>query len=189
VACGAVVILCLATLTVAREAVWRSDLTMNRDVLKASNYPNNADAVNRLGRHYDRIGNLAGEEAAYRRGLDLSPDNRFILKNLGGVLIETGRIREAEEVLSRAFNQRQPQDRQKAAIAYNLSLALIALDQHAAAALVLEEAVLCKPPLVLAYRRLGRLYRDDLDNPERGANLIGRAEKIEAAAERGRTPD
>ncbi len=188
VICGIALVVSFALLTVNREAVWRSDLTMIMDVLKETNYPENDDAVNRLGLYRGRVGDIEGEEAAYRRGLKLSPGNRFLLKNLGGVLLETGRISEAEGVLQLAFRQRQPQDRQKAAIAYNLSLALIALDRKPAAALVLEEAVLCLPPLALAFDRLGRLYRDDLGRPERGVLLIRQAEAIETLAAQGRMP-
>jgi len=187
-AMGAVAILvCFASLTLMREAVWRDDLAMNEDVLKSTSYPGNADAVNRLGIHWQRVGNLEQEEAAYRSGLAISPGNRFMLKNLGGVLLETGRIREAEVVLSRAFQLRQPQDLQKASIAYNLSLALIALGDQGGAALVLEEAICCRPRLALAYDRLGRLYRDDLDRLERGEELLRLAREIRAAARRGRT--
>lgn len=188
VICGVLILISFALLTIQREAVWRSDLTMIMDVLSDGNYPQDDEAVNRLGLYRGRAGDLKGEEAAYRRGLELSPGNRYLLKNLGGVLLETGRIREAEGVLQLAFRQPQRRDRQKAAIAYNLSLALIALDEKPAAALVLEEAVRCLPPLELAFTRLGRLYRDDLDRPERGALLLRQAEAIRSMNEQGRTP-
>ncbi len=186
-ALGLVVLLCLTSLTVAREAVWRSDRTMSEDVLRASNYPGDADAVNRLGLTWQLAGDVEKEEAAYRRGLELDPDNRYLRKNLGAVLLETGRIEEALGVLTQAFQLPQAKDRQKASIAYNLSLALIALGKEPAAALVLEEAVTCHPPLALAYERLGRLYRDRLDRPQRGEDLIRQAMEIrEREARAGR---
>ena len=170
---------CFAAITFAREAVWRDDGSMNGDVvLRASNYPENANAWNRLGLFHGERGDVAEEEVCYLRGLDVRPEDRWLLKNWGAVLAKKGQLSEARLVLTRAFTLRQPRDGQKAAIAWNLAVVLIAEGEKAGAALVLEEAVLCRPPLVRAFERLGRLYSEDLDRPDRGAELLGEAARL-----------
>ncbi|MHC4470522.1 MAG: tetratricopeptide repeat protein, partial [Planctomycetota bacterium] len=85
---AAVLLACFALLTASREAVWRSDLTMREDVL--ASYPDDADSWNWIGLHWDAQGDAEKEEAAYRRGLELAPGNRFLRKNLGYLLYERG---------------------------------------------------------------------------------------------------
>jgi Flp pilus assembly protein TadD len=173
---GAALLACMAALTVGREAAWRSDLTMNRDVLRS--YPGNADAWNRTALYWARRGDVRREEEAYRRGLALSPGNRFLRKNLGWLLHQRGEDRRAIEELGRAFTQPQPGDLAKAKIAYALARSMIAVGEEEGAAPVLEEAVLCRPPFAPAFELLGLLYRDRLHRPERGEALLRRAESI-----------
>ncbi|MCU0727558.1 MAG: hypothetical protein MUE73_17510, partial [Planctomycetes bacterium] len=174
-----VVLACFAAVTFVREAAWRDDRSMNEDVVRReTNYPANANAWNRLGLHYRERGDVAKEEECYVTGLSHDGDDRWLLKNWGALLAERGSLREARLVLTRAFTKRQPADRQKAAIAFNLAVVLIAEGEKAGAALVLEEAVLCRPPLPLAFERLGRLYLEDLDRPERGRELLDAARRL-----------
>jgi tetratricopeptide (TPR) repeat protein len=147
-----------AVLTSLRLPVWENDLTMNEDVL--ATYPENGDAWSRLGLAWSARAEPKREEAAYREGLRHEPRNRYLLKNLGGVLFETGRYEEAREVLSFAFLL-GPDDRQKAAIGYNLARTLIELGEWDEAEIVLVKAVECRPPLGVAYDLLGRV-RDRL---------------------------
>ena len=151
----AAVLLSFAVLTGLRLPVWKNDLTMNADVL--ASYPGNVHAWNRKALAHAARAEPKKEEAAYREGLRLDPDNRYLLKNLGGLLIETGRFDEARSVLSFAFLLRQPRDRQKAAIGYNLGLVLEHLGALEEAKAILEEAVECRPPLGVAYDLLGRV--------------------------------
>jgi len=162
---------------------------MNLDVVKAGSYPGNADAWNRIGLAWGDRGNAREEEAAYRRGVEAAPGNRFIRKNLGAVLYERRALPEAREHLQIALRLSEKRDLQKAKIAYNLSLVLVLEGEEAGAALVLEEAVLCRPPLALAFERLGRLYRDRLDRPERAAELLDRARRIREPELRGAAAD
>jgi Tfp pilus assembly protein PilF len=118
---------------------------MNRDVLKASNYPANADAWNRLGLAYSRVGRPAEEIAAYRQGLVHAPRNRYLLKNLGAALYEAGRLPEAREALSAALAESSSHlhspDLQAAKIVYNLALVLMRQGEAAEAARLLEQAL------------------------------------------------
>jgi hypothetical protein len=180
---GVVLLACFALLTVSREAAWRSDLTMNEDVLRS--YPTDGDAWNRIALHWAVEGDREREEAAYLEGVRHAPRNRFLLKNYGIFLYERGDLAAARVELEKAFLLSRAQDRQKATIAYALGAVLLEEGDEAGAALVLEEGVLCRPPFAPVFAVLGRLYRDRLGRPDRGEELMERAREIREAAQSG----
>ncbi|MEN8148499.1 MAG: hypothetical protein ABFS86_01680, partial [Planctomycetota bacterium] len=138
---GAVLLAALCVLTWHREAAWRDDFSMNRDVLKASNYPANADAWNRLGLAHSRAGDRAAELDAYREGLRHAPANRYLLKNFGAALVQAGRLPEAREALTAALSHSRSMDLQAAKIVYNLALVLMRQGEAAEAARLLDRAL------------------------------------------------
>jgi tetratricopeptide (TPR) repeat protein len=132
-------------LTVSREAVWRSDLTMNRDVL--ATYPGNADAYNRIGVYYDARNEHDREEAAYEKGLALAPGDRYLGKNYGMLLLDEGRLDRARAVLERALAGDRHYDRHTAETAWLLGKVLVRQGHLERARDVLRLAERRCPPL------------------------------------------
>jgi len=182
-----VVLLAFAAGTHHREQVWRNDATMARDVVeRTTNYPDDADAWNRLALWHAARGESDREERAYRRGLAAEPDNRYLGKNLGALLYERGRYAEAREVLFHALRKSGSRDRQAALIAYNLARVLLAEDRTADAVRVLVAALPCRPAYAGVDELLGEGYRDRLGRAAEAESLRRRAREIREAARRGR---
>jgi Flp pilus assembly protein TadD len=133
----------LCAITWQREAVWRNDVSMNRDVL--ASYPDDPDAWNRLGIAFGERGDRGRELAAYREGLSKNPRHRYLLKNFGAALYQAGRLPEARVALAEALRLSPGIDLQAAKIAYNLA-GLLLRQGEAADAVLLLDRVLSEPP-------------------------------------------
>ncbi len=171
-ACALAILACFSAVTVDREAVWRDDGTMNADVLSPGNYPRSADARNRLALYWRDRGDAVREGEEYVKGLEADPRNRFLLKNYGAWLFERKNPAAAERILREALRLSDRRDAQKGAICWNLAVVLLAQAREAEAALVLEEAILCRPPNPAAFERLASLYRDSLGRPDRAREVL-----------------
>lgn len=131
--------------TVSREAVWRSDLAMNGDVLRS--YPDNGHAFDRIGLHWSRKGDREREERAYREGLARDPGNRYLASHLGALLYQEGRLAEARAVLEPVLLRDRHRDLVTAKLAYHLALVLRDLGEVDRAREIAAAAVRQCPPL------------------------------------------
>jgi len=145
-----VLLSCMCTLTWRREAVWRDEVSMNRDVL--ASYPADPDAWNRLGIALGERGARWLEIGAYREGLSHNPRHRYLLKNYGAALYQAGQLPEARRALSEALRLSPRIDLQAAKIAYNLAVLLLRQGE-AADALRLLDRVLSEPPAMPGWLR------------------------------------
>ena len=89
------------TLTVQRNPVWATELTLWRDA--ASKAPEMPRPHLRLGVWHRGNGELDAAEAAYRRTLALDPGSAPALNNLGNVLRLKGDLAGAEEAYNRSL--------------------------------------------------------------------------------------
>ena len=92
-ACATGVILVLAGFTVARNQLWRDEVSFWQD--NASKCPQKARVFLNLGRAQERRGDLAGAEGAYRRASALWPGQTDSTINLGLLYTQAGRFAEA----------------------------------------------------------------------------------------------
>lgn len=91
-------------------------------------YARDATSIIQEGNAWTLLGNLSEAERSLRKALQLSPDNRYALTSLGGLLLNTGRYQEA----AATWEKINP-DIRTAGDYYNLSLAYQALgDQQKA---------------------------------------------------------
>ena len=81
-AIAAVLVVALGTLTVSRNAVYRSEVALWEDTVRKS--PWKARGWNNLGYAYQQAGRLRDAEAAYSRALRIDPEYALALGNLGG---------------------------------------------------------------------------------------------------------
>ncbi|MBK5274151.1 MAG: tetratricopeptide repeat protein, partial [Desulfuromonadales bacterium] len=93
VAGAAAVVILLAGLTVARNQLWRDEVSFWED--NAGKSPQKARVFMNLGRARERRGNLAGAEEAYRTASTLAPDQTDASLNLGLIYTQSGRFTEA----------------------------------------------------------------------------------------------
>ncbi|HEY5999692.1 MAG TPA: tetratricopeptide repeat protein [bacterium] len=95
-------LLCGAGLwTVRRNAVWRTDESLWRDVTLKS--PKNGRGWMNYGLALMSRGEYAGAEEAFRKALALTPNYSYVHVNLGVVEAATNRPKEAEESFRRAL--------------------------------------------------------------------------------------
>jgi tetratricopeptide (TPR) repeat protein len=67
-------------IALAMEGRWREAVAVNRGIIE--DFPNDADAFNRLGRAYMELGEYAQARGAYQRTKELDPYNAIAEKNL-----------------------------------------------------------------------------------------------------------
>jgi tetratricopeptide (TPR) repeat protein len=84
-------------------------------------YPYDPNFYNELGLAFDDKGNLAASEAAYRNATALNSRNWKQWGNLGIVLYEQDRFKEAKDAFNQALKLNPP-DRDKAAIEENIEI-------------------------------------------------------------------
>ena len=112
-----------------------------------------ADAWEELARAREAQGDLAGACGAYRAALSSRPDSPVALTNLAGLLLEIGRLDEAESTIDRL-----PQRYRGFSQSWSLRAALaLRRRDRAAARRSLEIAVDCDPLLEAPRHALGRL--------------------------------
>lgn len=67
-------------ITLAMKGRWREAVAANQDI--TSNFPNNVDAYNRLGRAYMELGDYSQAKEAYSKTVELDSYNTIAKKNL-----------------------------------------------------------------------------------------------------------
>lgn len=67
-------------ITLAMKGRWREAVAANQEI--TSNFPNDADAYNRLGRAYMELGDYSRAKEAYNKTIELDPYNTIAKKNL-----------------------------------------------------------------------------------------------------------
>lgn len=164
-------------------------------------------AQSNLGTLYLRKGQSGEAIAEYRKALALDPRHALTYNNLGYVLLSRGEIGEAVEALQKAVlfgphladahytlgRALAAQERWAQAIAayreacrlkpdfveaaYALGLALEASGQYREAAQAFEGALRLRPGLTAAHRRLAKLYRARLGDPEKAQEHLRQAEE------------
>ncbi len=87
------VVLGLGSLTIRRNAVYRSEITLWADVV--AHRPGNARAHNNLGNGFEKTGNLQAAATHYTEAFRLDPAYAEAHNNLGDILAQQGRAPEA----------------------------------------------------------------------------------------------
>ena len=105
--------------------------------------PNEDSAHNHRGLALFHLGRYEEAEAAFRRAIDLAPDNALYRSNLAGALREQGRLQEAERVL---LEEALPRDPSLWVAHFNLGLVYLRADRPDLAAQALEGALGLAPP-------------------------------------------
>jgi len=95
------VIAAFSVLTVRRNFVWRSEITLWRDAVRKS--PEKHRPYNNLGSAYIRKGNFSEAEPLFRKTLALNPSYPNAYYNLGSIAMKEGRKKEAEAFFWRAI--------------------------------------------------------------------------------------
>ncbi|HEY40495.1 MAG TPA: tetratricopeptide repeat protein [Dehalococcoidia bacterium] len=67
-------------ISLAMEGSWKEAIAVNQSILEA--FPDDVEALNRLGRAYLELGEYQEAEAAYRRTTEIDPYNAIAVKNL-----------------------------------------------------------------------------------------------------------
>lgn len=67
-------------IALAMEGNWKEAVAINQGILEV--FPNDVEALNRLGRAYMELGNYHEAETAYRQTTDIDPYNAIAAKNL-----------------------------------------------------------------------------------------------------------
>lgn len=105
--------------------------------------PNEDSAHNHRGLALFHLGRYEEAETAFRRAIDLAPDNALYRSNLAGALREQGRLQEAERVL---LEEALPRDPSLWVAHFNLGLVYLRADRPDLAAQALEGALGLAPP-------------------------------------------
>ena len=84
--------------------------------------PERWEAHSALGIIFDRAGSYENAQTAYKRALELSPDNIDVLNNLALSLAQAGQISQAIKILEEIIQDKSagPQSRQNLALLYGL---------------------------------------------------------------------
>ena len=153
------IVLLLGVQSHVRAGVWRDPETFHTDVLRS--YPDARGATHWLAIHLSDTGR-ADEAAARLRALAERlerPDEELAL--LGAILVEQGRLGEAEPVLRRAIAEARGKRRIGAQARYNLAVVLKNTDRADEAVPLLREA-LARRELPEARRLLGELLTREM---------------------------
>lgn len=143
-----------------RAAVWRDDVTFQRDVLVS--YPGAADTRYRLALALSATGSAADRAEAtsmLRAAIETSPRPDDELALLGALLLEDGDLAAAEATLRRAVDAAGGKPRLGAQTRYNLAVCLRRAGRPGEAVPLLEEALRRAPDLAAARTLLDTLRR------------------------------
>ncbi len=99
-----VLVVSLAMLTVSRNDVWRSKVSLWEDIALKS--PRNAKAHSKLGNAYDLAGRSADSIKAYRKSIDINPYNPAAYLNMGVTYMNLGRFDSALHYLDMSVRQK-----------------------------------------------------------------------------------
>ncbi|MCD6308767.1 MAG: tetratricopeptide repeat protein, partial [Candidatus Latescibacteria bacterium] len=95
------VIAAFSVLTVRRNFVWRTEISLWRDAVRKS--PEKHRPYNNLGASYLREGNFSEAEPLFRKTLEINPSYPNAYYNLGSIAMKEGRKRDAEAFFWRAI--------------------------------------------------------------------------------------
>jgi hypothetical protein len=83
-------------ISLAMQSRWQEAVTVNQGIIEL--FPTDIDAYNRLGRAFMELGEFAKAKEAYRRGLELDPNNAIAQKNLQRLsLLPASKVKVKEE--------------------------------------------------------------------------------------------
>jgi Flp pilus assembly protein TadD len=174
-AAAVAVVVLLGAATVARNATYRGEESVWRDV--AEKNPSSARAWANLGVALQRDGRLAAASECYGRAISLNPNHAFARGNLGGILVHEGKMAEAIPHL-RIATRLEPDAPD---MRFDLGVALAAegkakamAGRMAEAEMFLREAVQMQPGNVEAHGNLGNV----LLMQERAADAIREYEEV-----------
>jgi tetratricopeptide (TPR) repeat protein len=140
----------LGLLTVQRNKVYRSELTLWQDTVAKN--PLNARAHFNLGLGFEKSGDLHAAVSEYRIALRLRPTHAKAHNNLGSVLLTQGEVAAAAESFQRAIGLWPDMFEAQ----FNLGLAHAQLSNATAAIGAFEAALRLKPDLTDARVRLAQ---------------------------------
>ena len=63
----------------AMQGQWKHAINANQDIL--SIFPNDLDALNRLGKSFSELGDIKNAKVTFQNVLNLSPGNHIAVKN------------------------------------------------------------------------------------------------------------
>ncbi len=145
----ALLIALFGVMTISRNGVWKSDLTLWTDTVRKS--PNSGAARAYLGHALFASGDINRAIQHYETAIRLNPDFSDTYNNLGVALASQGRHREALRVFLEAIRLRPRWALPRA----NLSITLSALGGFKDARVEAEHAVRLDPRSAKAYQALG----------------------------------
>lgn len=134
-----ILIMTLAVLTISRNRVWHSEVTLWEDAVSKS--PAKGRTHGALGHAYQRAGKLLEAEQAYKTAVRLSPRDHIARNNLGAVYLKQRRFLDAVSEFKEALLLAPS----TAATHFNLGLAYGGLDRLSDAAASFAEAVRLRP--------------------------------------------
>ncbi|MBI2193475.1 MAG: tetratricopeptide repeat protein [Planctomycetes bacterium] len=145
----ALVLLAAAARTLARNADWRSNLSLMRSAHAAS--PRSVKVLYNLGILHSERGEWEEAESCFRRALAVWPEHRHSLRGLARVQMERGRFEDAAALYRRAL-QLDPHD---ADTHFGLGVALQRSQRWAEAASAFERVLELEPGHAAAGNNLG----------------------------------
>ncbi|NJD92405.1 MAG: tetratricopeptide repeat protein, partial [Geobacter sp.] len=148
---ASLVVLLLSLLTIVRNQVWQSEISLWEDVTVKS--PKKGRGYGALGHAYQRSGNFDRAEAAYRRAIELSPGDHVARNNLGALYLEQKRYEEA----LKEFTEGLQLSGTSAVLHFNLGLASAGLGRFPAAEAAFAEALRLKPDYRQAAENLAKI--------------------------------
>lgn len=141
----------LSLLTIYRNRVWRSEVTLWEDAVGKS--PAKGRAHGALGHAYQRAGRLEEAEKAYKDAVRLAPGDYIAKNNLGAIYLKQRRY--IESVVE--FKRSAELSPGTAAAHFNLGLAYAASGRLVEAEAAFSEAVRLKPDYSEAIKNLAAL--------------------------------
>ena len=174
VAAGLVVAM-LSAATLARNEVWRTDLSLWSDTVSKS--PALHGPWQNLGSARFEAGDLAGAEEAFRRCLELEPRNVGARFNLSTVLARRGQWQECHEVTMGLLREHE-KARQSLDMIYNAGVSLVGMGRHEEGARVMEGILHHQPDHFEANKVLG-LVRHQQQRAELAQRYLARAQTLQ----------
>jgi Flp pilus assembly protein TadD len=154
------VLLILGLTTIARNQVWRDEVSFWED--NASKSPLNGRVLNNLAAARVKRGDLPGAEQAYLRAIELKTYQAETYVNLGVIYIEWGRLDKALELFREALSIKPD-----LAEAHNNIGQIYAIQNKNDDALQeFLQVVKLKPTQALAYNNIGNMYLRQKKYPE-----------------------
>jgi len=145
-------VLLLAGMTVARNHVWRDEVTLWED--NAEKSLEKGRILLHLGTAYERRGDLVNAELAYREASELSPDQPFSALDLGRIYLLQGKLDDAVK----QFRNALAIDPTLAEAHNNIGKIYELKKQDAEALKEYLQAVKLKPYLAETHTNIGDLY-------------------------------